>query len=192
MAVFGNLGSCSQCLLLGLSPSQFQRSKGQSEVRNGLYPKINSGNFQVQVRLKGLNPITRTFSSKALAKEYAREIEGNSALARKMTVSRAWAIEAGVTESSCRMLDWGGWNTWSRAEKQAFDVAGEYRVDGNASRNRFRPRFFRRVFRHKRLWVYVRIARLSAAVSPASAGHALCVPGACAATGWQSSSSRLA
>ena len=46
--------------------------------------KLSSGNFQVQVRLKGLKPITRSFSNKTLAKEFAREIEGNSELARKM------------------------------------------------------------------------------------------------------------
>ena len=42
--------------------------------------KLPSGNFQVQVRLKGLKPITRSFSNKTLAKEFAREIEGNSEL----------------------------------------------------------------------------------------------------------------
>ena len=46
--------------------------------------KLSSGNFQVQVRLKGLKPITRSFSNKTLAKEFAREIEGNSELARKL------------------------------------------------------------------------------------------------------------
>ena len=46
--------------------------------------KLSSGSFQVQVRLKGLKPITRSFSTKTLAKDFAREIEGNSELARKM------------------------------------------------------------------------------------------------------------
>ena len=46
--------------------------------------KLSSGNFQVQVRLKGLKPISRSFSTKTLAKEFARDIEGNSELARKL------------------------------------------------------------------------------------------------------------
>ena len=46
--------------------------------------KLASGNYQVQVRLKGLKPTTRSFSNKTLAKEFAREIEGNSELARKL------------------------------------------------------------------------------------------------------------
>ena len=46
--------------------------------------KLPSGNFQVQIRLKGLKSITRSFSNKALAKDFARQIEGNSELARKM------------------------------------------------------------------------------------------------------------
>ncbi len=48
--------------------------------------KLSSGNYQVQVRLKGLKPITRTFSTKTLAKEFAREIEGNSEMARKLGI----------------------------------------------------------------------------------------------------------
>jgi hypothetical protein len=44
--------------------------------------KLASGNWQTQIRLKGLKPITRTFSTKTKAKEFAREIEGNSELAR--------------------------------------------------------------------------------------------------------------
>ena len=70
--------------------------------------ELSSGNFQVQVRLKEFSPIIRNIFTKALAKEFAREIEGNSELACKMAVPRAWAREAGVTGSSCRMLDWGG------------------------------------------------------------------------------------
>jgi len=46
--------------------------------------KLPSGNFQVQIRLKGLKPITSSFSNKTLAKEFARQIEGNSELARKI------------------------------------------------------------------------------------------------------------
>jgi len=46
--------------------------------------KLASGNFQVQVRLKGLKPTTRSFSTKTKAKAFAREIESNSELARKM------------------------------------------------------------------------------------------------------------
>ncbi len=46
--------------------------------------KLASGNWQTQVRLKGLKSITRTFSIKTKAKEFTREIEGNSELARKM------------------------------------------------------------------------------------------------------------
>jgi hypothetical protein len=48
--------------------------------------KLASGNLQVQIRLKGLKPISRSFSTKTKAKEFAREIEGNSELARKMGV----------------------------------------------------------------------------------------------------------
>ncbi len=46
--------------------------------------KLSSGNYQVQVRLTGLKPISRTFSNRLLAKEFVREVEGNSELARKL------------------------------------------------------------------------------------------------------------
>ena len=54
--------------------------------------KFASGNFQLQVRLKGLKPISRSFSTKTMAKEFAREIEGNSELGRKMGVPATWTI----------------------------------------------------------------------------------------------------
>jgi integrase len=54
--------------------------------------KLASGNWQTQIRLKGLKPITRTFSTKTKAKEFAREIEGNSELARKMGVPTTHVI----------------------------------------------------------------------------------------------------
>jgi len=54
------------------------------EVQHGLYPKISFRKLPVQVRLKGLKPTTRSFSTKTKAKAFAREIESNSELARKM------------------------------------------------------------------------------------------------------------
>ena len=38
--------------------------------------KLASGNFQAQIRLKGLQPICKTFSSKALATQFVRQVKG--------------------------------------------------------------------------------------------------------------------
>jgi len=40
--------------------------------------KLSSGNFQAQIRLKGLKPISKTFSTKTLALQFARMVEGDS------------------------------------------------------------------------------------------------------------------
>lgn len=45
--------------------------------------QLPSGNYQVQIRLKGLRPVTKSFSSKRKAALFARQVEGNSELARK-------------------------------------------------------------------------------------------------------------
>lgn len=41
------------------------------------FRKLPSGNHQVQIRLKGLRGITRTFPTKQLATQFAREVEGD-------------------------------------------------------------------------------------------------------------------
>jgi len=46
--------------------------------------KLASGNFQAQIRLKGLQPICKTFSSKALATQFVRQVEGDTELQRKL------------------------------------------------------------------------------------------------------------
>ena len=48
--------------------------------------KLKSGNYQVQIRLLGLRPIVRSFSTKKKSQEFARQIEGDSELARKLGV----------------------------------------------------------------------------------------------------------
>ena len=46
--------------------------------------KLSSGNFQVQIRLKGIKPIYKTFSTKKMATDFARQVEGDSELQRKL------------------------------------------------------------------------------------------------------------
>ena len=46
--------------------------------------KLKSGNYQVQIRLLGLRPIVRSFSTKKKSQEFARQVEGESELARKL------------------------------------------------------------------------------------------------------------
>ena len=46
--------------------------------------KLKSGNYQVQIRLIGLCPIVRSFSTKKKSQEFARQVEGDSELARKL------------------------------------------------------------------------------------------------------------
>jgi integrase len=46
--------------------------------------KLSTGNFQVQIRLKGLKPIYKTFSTQTLAKQFARQVEGDTELQRKL------------------------------------------------------------------------------------------------------------
>ena len=48
--------------------------------------KKPNGKYEAQVRIKGLRPISRTFSTKKLATQFVREVEGNSELARKLGV----------------------------------------------------------------------------------------------------------
>jgi len=40
--------------------------------------KLKSGNYQVQIRLLGLRPIVRSFSTKKKSQEFARQVEGDS------------------------------------------------------------------------------------------------------------------
>jgi integrase len=46
--------------------------------------KLKSGNYQVQIRLFGLRPIVRSFSTKKKSQEFARQVEGDTELARKL------------------------------------------------------------------------------------------------------------
>lgn len=52
--------------------------------------KLKSGNYQVQIRLLGLPPVTKTFSTKKDATAFIRQVEGNTELHRKL--GRATAI----------------------------------------------------------------------------------------------------
>jgi len=47
--------------------------------------KLPSCNFQAVVRLKGLKPLYATFPSKHKAKQWAKMVEGDTSLARKLT-----------------------------------------------------------------------------------------------------------
>ena len=46
--------------------------------------KKPSGKYEAQVRIKGLRPLSRTFTTKKLAIQFVREVEGDSELARKL------------------------------------------------------------------------------------------------------------
>lgn len=46
--------------------------------------KLPSGHFQAQIRLKGLKPIVKTFTTKQRAKAFARQVEGDTEMARKL------------------------------------------------------------------------------------------------------------
>ncbi len=46
--------------------------------------KLKSGNYQVQIRLQGLLPIVRSFSTKKKSLEFARQVEGDTEIARKL------------------------------------------------------------------------------------------------------------
>lgn len=46
--------------------------------------KLTTGKYQVQIRLQGLPPVTRSFQTKTKARDFARKIEGNTELARKL------------------------------------------------------------------------------------------------------------
>jgi integrase len=46
--------------------------------------KLKSGNYQVQIRLSGIPPVTRTFSRKKDASAFAKQVEGDSELLRKL------------------------------------------------------------------------------------------------------------
>lgn len=46
--------------------------------------KLASGNFQVQIRRVGMAPVTRSFTSKKRAREFALQIESNTELARAL------------------------------------------------------------------------------------------------------------
>lgn len=49
--------------------------------------KLASGRWQCQVRLTGLKAISRTFETKALARAFGRQVEGDTELARKLGAS---------------------------------------------------------------------------------------------------------
>jgi len=57
------------------------------------YRKLASGNFQVIIRLKGLKPIVRSFSTKAKARVYACTVEADTELARKLRAPAAEVID---------------------------------------------------------------------------------------------------
>ncbi len=40
--------------------------------------KLPSGNYQTQIRLKGLEPITKTFPTKKLATKFVREVDDDN------------------------------------------------------------------------------------------------------------------
>jgi len=46
--------------------------------------KLKSGNYQVQIRLKDLSPLTKTFSKKKDAVAFIKQVEGDSELHRKL------------------------------------------------------------------------------------------------------------
>ncbi len=46
--------------------------------------KLPSGNYQVQIRITGLTPVTRTFSKKKDATAFVKTVEGDSELQRKL------------------------------------------------------------------------------------------------------------
>ena len=46
--------------------------------------KLKSGNYQVQIRLLGLPPVTKTFSKKKTATAFIKQIEGDAELQRKL------------------------------------------------------------------------------------------------------------
>jgi len=46
--------------------------------------KLKSGNYQVQIRLSGLKPISKTFPTKTLAIKFQREVEGNKKLQQSL------------------------------------------------------------------------------------------------------------
>ena len=57
---------------------------GISEVIMASKRRLKSGNYQVQIRLLGPLPIVRSFSTKKKSQEFARPVEGDSELARKL------------------------------------------------------------------------------------------------------------
>ena len=60
--------------------------------------KLSSGNFQVQIRLKGLKPIYKTFSTKKMATDFARQVEGDTA-ALRMCLDRCIAPLRSTTQN---------------------------------------------------------------------------------------------
>ncbi len=46
--------------------------------------KLHSGNYQALIRLAGLKPIAKTFSTKTEAKQFARRVEGDSKQANSL------------------------------------------------------------------------------------------------------------
>ena len=53
----------------------------EEQVKTIIVKKLPSGNYQAQIRLKGLKPITKSFKTKKNATAFVREVEGNAELA---------------------------------------------------------------------------------------------------------------
>ena len=58
--------------------------------------KKSNGKYEAQIRITGLRSISRTFSTRKLALQFTREVEGNSELARKLgaPVSKLLSFQA--------------------------------------------------------------------------------------------------
>ncbi|MDX2507226.1 MAG: hypothetical protein QNL62_22505 [Gammaproteobacteria bacterium] len=52
----------------------------EARIYYGTIRKLKSGNYQVQIRLSGLKPITKTFPTKTLATSFQRKVEGDKKL----------------------------------------------------------------------------------------------------------------
>ena len=54
--------------------------------------KLPSGSWCVQIRVKRLKPITRTFKTKGNAREFAKQVENDTEIARKLGMPVAKAL----------------------------------------------------------------------------------------------------
>ena len=62
--------------------------------------KLPSGNFQAVVRLKNLKPLYATFPTKAKAKQWAKTVESDTALARKLSVGEDLTLRRAIQVES--------------------------------------------------------------------------------------------